>query len=345
MHPAGAELEAATPGRPSRGRWWIGIAVLAGVVGVVTHLSEGRELVRLAERAQPIWLLAALGLQALTYVCAAAVWQRGLTRVGAPRPLRTLVPLGIAKLFTDQALPSAGLSGSLLVLRSLTQRGVPRPAAVGALVIGVFSYFAANAAAALLALAALAAHGEAGPLIWIVAAAACAVSTLVPAIILALRSDALGGLSERLRRWPGARTVLAALAESPREPILRSWIGAQTAALQLAIIALDAATLALCVRAVGASVEPQLAFAAFVIASAVASLAWVPGGIGTFEGSCVALLHVHGVSLEAALAGTLLLRGLTFWLPMLPGSWLAHRETRVLNGNANAGQTPPGAGR
>jgi len=29
---------------------------------------------------------------------------------------------------------------------------------------------------------------------------------------------------------------------------------------------------------------------------------------------------------EAALAATLLLRGLTFWLPMVPGLWLARRE-------------------
>ena len=41
--------------------------------------------------------------------------------------------------------------------------------------------------------------------------------------------------------------------------------------------------------------------------------------------------HVEpaGVSVEAALAATLLLRGLTFWLPMPPGLWLARREIRL----------------
>ena len=63
-----------------------------------------------------------------------------------------------------------------------------------------------------------------------------------------------------------------------------------------------------------------------MLASAVSSLAWIPGGLGTFEGSCVALLHLHGVPLESALAATLLLRGFTFWLPMLPGFTLARRE-------------------
>jgi hypothetical protein len=38
------------------------------------------------------------------------------------------------------------------------------------------------------------------------------------------------------------------------------------------------------------------------------------------------MLHFLGVSVEAALAGTLLLRALTFWLPMLLGIWLARRE-------------------
>jgi uncharacterized membrane protein YbhN (UPF0104 family) len=52
----------------------------------------------------------------------------------------------------------------------------------------------------------------------------------------------------------------------------------------------------------------------------------VPGGVGTFEGTCVVVLRSHGVPLEAALAATLLLRGFTFWLPMAPGLWLARRE-------------------
>jgi hypothetical protein len=35
---------------------------------------------------------------------------------------------------------------------------------------------------------------------------------------------------------------------------------------------------------------------------------------------------VLGSPLEAALAATLLLRGFTMWLPMLPGLWLVRRE-------------------
>ena len=44
------------------------------------------------------------------------------------------------------------------------------------------------------------------------------------------------------------------------------------------------------------------------------------------EAACVGMLSLLGVAIEATLAATLLLRGLTFWLPMVPGLWLAKRE-------------------
>ena len=35
------------------------------------------------------------------------------------------------------------------------------------------------------------------------------------------------------------------------------------------------------------------------------------------------MLTLLGIAIESALAATLLLRWLTFWIPMLPGLWLA----------------------
>ena len=62
------------------------------------------------------------------------------------------------------------------------------------------------------------------------------------------------------------------------------------------------------------------------MASMAATLGPIPLGLGTFEAACVGMLSLLGVAIEAALAATLLLRGLTFWLPMVPGLWLAKRE-------------------
>lgn len=40
------------------------------------------------------------------------------------------------------------------------------------------------------------------------------------------------------------------------------------------------------------------------------------------------MLGLMGVPIEAALSATLLLRGFTVWLPMLPGMWLARWALR-----------------
>lgn len=68
------------------------------------------------------------------------------------------------------------------------------------------------------------------------------------------------------------------------------------------------------------------AFSSFMTASIVATLSPIPLGLGTFEATCVAMLHVFGIGVEAALMATILLRGLTLWLPMLPGVLLIRRE-------------------
>ena len=306
--------------------WLTGALLLAAVVLVTTHMAEERELARLLGEAQPLWLLGAALLQLLTYVCAGAVWQRALAFRGAAAPLRPLVPLGLAKLFTDQALPSAGVSGTLLVVRGLERRGIPRTAAVAAMLTGLVAYYLGYLLATLAAVVILWRHGELRLLILLPLAAVGVLAVGVPLAMFALRLQVVRRPPGWALRWPGVRDVTAALREAPAGSLFAPRLLAETTALQLAIFLLDALTLGATLRAVASPGAFSLVFASFVVASVVSSLAWVPGGLGTFEGTCVALLHLHGVSIETALAATLLLRGLTFWLPMIPGFALARRE-------------------
>jgi len=313
-------------GRRSLIAWLPGVLLLAVVLVVVTHLSEERALAQLLRRTRPEWLLAAALLQAATYVCAAAVWQRALAFRGLEAGLWKLVPLGVAKLFTDQAVPSAGMSGTLLVVRSLERRGVPRDAAVAALVVGLVAFYLAYALVTVAAVLILRLQG--GVSVWVLVPAAllCLLAAVIPLAILVLRAWRVPDLPDWLERLPGARDLVKALREAPRGELLPARLLLETTALQLAVFALDAATLSVMLLAVGHPLPPDSVFASFVVASLVATLAWVPGGLGTFEGTCVAMLHLHDVPVEAALAATLLLRGFTFWLPMLPGLALARRE-------------------
>lgn len=318
--------------RASRLAWLSGAILLLALIVVATHLSEEKRLAELLTRARPAWLIAAALFQLGTYVCAAAVWYCALDG-SSPRPaLLQLVPLGVAKLFTDQAVPSAGLSGTLLVVRALTRRGVERARAVAAMLVGLVAFYGAYALVVTLAVGWLAALGEVGPAGVALAAVLGFVAGVGPVLLLAGRARLLAHVPRVLHRVPLVRGLLATLSELPAGRLWSPRVAAATIALQLAVFALDAATLGVMLLAVGAPAPAAIVFVSFVSASVVATLAWVPGGVGAFESVCVVLLRSHGVPLEAALAATLLLRGFTFWLPMAPGLWLARRELRSAAG-------------
>ena len=306
--------------------WLTGGVLLIALVVVVAHLGEGRRFAEVLREARPAWLGVAALLQIGTYLCAAGVWQRALRAGGVRLGVGGLVPLGLAKLFADQALPSVGLSGTLLVVRALLRRGVPHGASVAAMLAGLMSYYVAYALAVAGSLAVLWQRGELHRALLVLAFFFSIPTAGVPLAILWLRGRAEARLPRALLRLPGAREVMDALAEAPPGAIFGPRLAFEASALQLGVFLLDAATLEATLQAVGGSLAPGVAFASFIVASMVASLAWVPGGLGTFEGTCVAMLHVHGVGLEVALAAVLLLRGFSFWLPMLPGLWIARRE-------------------
>jgi uncharacterized membrane protein YbhN (UPF0104 family) len=48
-------------------------------------------------------------------------------------------------------------------------------------------------------------------------------------------------------------------------------------------------------------------------------------GLGSFEAVSIAMLRLFGVPFEAALSATLLFRGFTLWLPLLPGGLLLRK--------------------
>nr|WP_285790550.1 YbhN family protein [Micromonospora sp. NBRC 101691] len=56
-----------------------------------------------------------------------------------------------------------------------------------------------------------------------------------------------------------------------------------------------------------------------VVGEGVASVAPTPGGLGATEAALVSGLLLYGVPLDTALAGVLIYRLATFWLPVPPG--------------------------
>jgi uncharacterized membrane protein YbhN (UPF0104 family) len=228
--------------------------------------------------------------------------------------------------FANQAISTGGLGGSLMVVRGLVRRGVAPAIAVTALLIAALSYYAAYFLVGLLAFVLLWHSGDLNAA-WqaLFIAFAVVVVTLGMALLILSRSrDNL--IPAAILRWrPFAQ--LASMLSQVRVDMLHSpRLIFEIIAFQSAIFLLDAGTLWCIGRAVDLNVDVGSTFMSFILASVVATLSPIPLGLGSFEGTCTGLLHLMGGRLEASLAATLILRGLTLWLPMLPGLWMIRRE-------------------
>jgi uncharacterized protein (TIRG00374 family) len=309
--------------------WLPGALILLALVAVVTHRGEGERFAALLRRAEPVWILAAAVLQAATYACAAGVWRQVLRHAGAPLPVRALAPLAVARLFVDQVFPTGGLGGRVLVVRAFRHRGVRMPIAIAAILVDLLTLYGAFALAVGVSLAILWLAHSLNRLILTLAMLFPLMAAGVPLTVLWL-----SGRERRPPRWarrvPRLESLLKEIARAPNGLVRNRAVLAEGAALQLAIYFLDAATLWAMLRAIGQPVPASAAFASFVMAQVAATVILIPGGLGSFEAAAVAMLALFRVPMEAALTATLLFRGFTYWLPMLPGLWLSRRELRHL---------------
>jgi glycosyltransferase 2 family protein len=308
--------------------WVLGLALLLGLILVVTHLGELEGFLTLARDAEPLWVLVALGLQMFTYVCAAGVWHQALRRAGTNVPLRTLVPLGVAKLFSDQALPSGGISGAGFFVAALRRHHVPSELCMATLVLSVITHYLAYLVLALVSLLLLWQYHSVQAWVISVLGLFALVAVVLPTVLLVAQFRGRSLFAPLLRYWPSLEQFFEKLDHAPSKLVKSPILLFRVTVLQAAVFLLDAATLWVLLQAIGVEVSLWVALPSFMVASMVATLSPVPLGLGTFETACVAMLTLLGVQLEAALTATLLLRGLTLWLPMLPGLWLVRRTFR-----------------
>lgn len=291
---------------------------LAAIILIVRHFGDLAHFITLARQALPQWLLVALVLQIGTYVAVAMAWAAVLRRAGVPIPLGNLLPVAVSKLFADQALPGAGLGGHVLLVERLIALGTPRSTAVATLLISLIGYYVAYAALALVMLLVLWLHQGATPLLTGLVTTILLVALALPALALWLRHRGSQPLPPQVERLGPVRKLVAIIGEAPADLVGDRRLLAQVSALNAVVFLADAATLATCMLALGLSFQPSTAFLALMTGSMAATLAPTPLGLGTFEASATAMMVSLGVPFEAALTATLLLRGFTLWLPLLP---------------------------
>lgn len=309
--------------------WFLGIAFAAGIVVAATHYSEVLTLFQLMGKIQPSWLGAALIAQAGTYFAQAEIWRIVARKTGNGLPISLLYKLALSKLFIDQAIPSAGVSGTVVVAKSLSSRGLSNGAVVAAVVINTTSFFIAYVIALAVALVIVIVSGHASSLILSVSVAFMVLGTGLTVGMLALTPENLSRIPKRIQRFKFVQNALRDVREADSRLVRDKWLQSVATLYQLLTFLLDAATLWILMRALGGQPTFNGVFASFMVANLFRSISFIPGGLGTFEAAVVYMLKTAGTAYSAGLTAALLFRGITFFLPMAPGMWFSHRLNKA----------------
>ena len=129
--------------------WLLAALLIAGLVAAVFHWGDVKRFAALISTARPMWLLIAAALQLATYFGLSAQWWLTLRRGESPQPHSDLFRLTFAKHFADQVVPTAGMSGNVVLVDRLVSLGVPRGNAVAALLLQIIAYYISYAGGAL----------------------------------------------------------------------------------------------------------------------------------------------------------------------------------------------------
>ena len=284
--------------------WLAGIAFAVHLL--LSQVGEFRQTVQTARDVRWGWLVLGVVGVAINFV-ASALCQMGAVERSVPLG-RTIV-VQVAAAFMSLLTPQ-GVGGMSVNVRYLGKEGLPTRAAVGA----VATNFAAGYVVHFLLLA----------LVLLPARAMYLGRLRVPAGGPVLGAILVAVLVLGVIFWSpvGRRGVVVPVMTAGRD--LGRILQRPVRALQLfggsaAVTGTFILTLAACLQAFGASVPLIQVATVYLLAVALASLSPTPGGLGALEVALVAGLTGFSVPASTAIAGVLVYRLLTFWLPMLPG--------------------------
>lgn len=308
--------------------WLLAVLLVAALVFAAVHWGDVKKFAELLSKARPPWLLGALALQIGTYGALAIEWRIVLKASKCPAPMAGLMRLTVTKHFADQMVPTAGMSGNVVVVDRLCSLGAAKGTAVAAVILTIIGYYASYAVTALAALVLLWMRDNTSSLIVGSMVAFFAVATAIPALTLWVQKKGDDVLPPWLARIGPLRELSDMIGKAPSRLVRSHRLIAELSLLNGVIFILDAWTMQFCLFALGVQAPFAAAFAGFIMASIVTTLGPIPMGLGSFEAVSVGTLRAMGIPLEAAISATLLFRGFTLWVPLIPGTITARRDLR-----------------
>ena len=312
----------------SRRTWILAVLLVGGLVLAVVHWGDVKQFGKLLTEAKPLWLAVAALLQLGTYFGLAAQWWLVLRKAHTPERPKDLFRLTLAKHFADQVVPTAGVSGNVLLVDRLVALGVPRKNAVAALLLQIIAYYFSYSLGALWVLVVLWWKSRMSLLLSGAVLIFLVVAAGIPLLTLWLHRRGQKRLPKLLARWSKSRAFFEMVGQAPANLVRDPKLIATLTALNLAVFVADAGTMQACILALGVHAPLSAGYVAFMMASIAVILGPVPMGLGSFEAVSIAMLRLFGVPFEAALSATLLFRGFTLWLPLIPGGILLRRTLK-----------------
>ena len=308
--------------------WLLALLLVAGIAFAGFHWGDVKQFGELLAHAEPLWLIAAFAAQLLTYVALAAEWVLVLRACDCPTPFFKLLRLTLTKHFADQLVPTAGMSGNVVVVDRMIGLGASRKVAVAAVILAIISYYASYAVCAVGVLVLLWLMGAGSWLMVGVIAIFLVVATGIPALSLWLQKKGQKAIPRWLRKVGPIRELFDMIGQAPGKLVRSRELIAELTVLNGIVFLLDGLTMQMCLFALGVHAPFAPAFVAFIMASIVVTLGPIPMGLGSFEAVSIGTLRLMGVPLEAAISATLLYRGFTLWLPLLPGMVTTRRDLK-----------------
>jgi putative heme transporter len=348
----------AVPGAGRRHRWGL-VAETAAIVAVAggaawavyrerATVAEGLRV--LAERTEPGWIAACIGVQCLSMLFFALLQQRLLKAGGA----RLTVPWLLSTAYLANAVAvgvpviGSGMAASY-AYRQLRERQVDPVVAQAALllagVVSTVTFAAVVVAGALLSGSPPAAIGALGSALACVAVLTAAVVSLrSPAGRSRLQHIAAGILrvAQRLLRHPHGDPVQITNDAMARLGLFRLSPATVGLAFTWGLLnwAADACCLIFSVKAVGVPVPWAGVLLAWSAGQGAGSFSPTPAGIGVVEVTMTAALAATGLRLAYALAAVLLYRIVALKL-VITLAWLAERTfTRLRSGGWRPARDP-----
>jgi hypothetical protein len=324
--------------------WLYYLLILAFLAILVSRFTEATKLIDTLAAGRPLWIAAALSVQAIYYVVFPLMFQSALFTVEVPGRLLGLIPVWFTSVFLNITAPSAGMTGAAVFVNDAVRRGHSAARAAAGMVLVLVADYSAFAVLLTIGLFYLFLTKNLR-FYEVIAALALLLFILGLTLVLLLGLWRPAALRSLLARVQSAVNRIAAFlrlkaflsagwADRNAEEFSQAAAAikahprrlAKTFAAALLAHLLEMTTLYMLARAFGAQLHPGVLVAGYAVGILFWLVAITPSGIGVVEGVMALVFTTLGVPGAQSAVIAVAFRGLTFWLPLVIGFLLLRRS-------------------